>query len=45
MREALYNTFIEFGTRRKIVGLIEMCLNETYSTMSTGKYQSEKIPI
>jgi purine nucleoside phosphorylase len=28
-REALYNILIEFGTPRKLVGLIKMCLNET----------------
>jgi hypothetical protein len=29
-REALYNILIEFGIPRKLVGLIKMCLNETY---------------
>jgi hypothetical protein len=29
-REALCNIVIEFGIPRKVVGLIEMCLNETY---------------
>jgi hypothetical protein len=29
-REALYNILIEFVIPRKLVGLIKMCLNETY---------------
>jgi hypothetical protein len=44
-REVLYNTLIEFGIPRKLVGLIKMCLNETYSTVRTGKLQSDKFPI
>jgi hypothetical protein len=37
-REVLYNILIEFGIPRKLVGLIQMCLNETYSTVHMGKY-------
>jgi hypothetical protein len=44
-REVLYNILIEFGIPRKVVGLIKMCLNETYSTVCTGKYQPDKFPI
>jgi hypothetical protein len=44
-REVLYSILIEFGIPRKIVGLIKMCLNETYSTVRIGKYQSDKFPI
>jgi hypothetical protein len=44
-REVLYNILIEFGIWRKLAGLIKMCLNETYSTVHTGKYQSDKFPI
>jgi hypothetical protein len=44
-REILYNILIEFGIPRKLVGLIKMCLNEAYSTVLIGKYQSEKFPI
>jgi hypothetical protein len=44
-REVLYNIFIEFGIPRKLVGLIQKCLNETYSTVHIGKYQCDKFPI
>jgi hypothetical protein len=44
-REVLYNILNEFGIPRKLDGLIKMCLNETYSTVRTGKYQSHKFPI
>jgi sorting nexin-29 len=36
-REALYNIRIEFGIPRKLMGLIKMCLNETYSIVRIGK--------
>jgi hypothetical protein len=44
-KEVLYNILIEFGIPRKLVGLIEMCLNETYSTVRIGKCQSDKFAI
>jgi hypothetical protein len=44
-REVLYNILIEFGIPRKLVGLIQICLNETYNTVRIGKYQSDKFPI
>jgi hypothetical protein len=44
-REALYNILIEFGIPRKLVGLIEMCLNETYSRVRIGKNLSDKFTI
>jgi hypothetical protein len=44
-REVLYNILIEFGIPRKLVGLIKMYLNETYSTVRIGKLQSDKFPI
>jgi hypothetical protein len=44
-REVLYSIVIEFGIPRKLVGLIKMCLNETYSTVHIGKYQSDKFPV
>jgi sorting nexin-29 len=44
-REALYNILIEFGIPRNLVGLIKMCLNETYSRVRIGKYLSDKFTI
>jgi sorting nexin-29 len=44
-REVLYNILIEFGIPRKLAGLIQMSLNETYSTVRICKYQSDKFPI
>jgi hypothetical protein len=41
-RDALYNILIEFGIPRKLVGLIRMCLNETYGRVRIGKYLSDK---
>jgi hypothetical protein len=32
-KEVLYNIFIEFGIPKKLGGLIEMRLKETYSTV------------
>jgi hypothetical protein len=43
-RDVLYNILIEFGIPKKLVGLIQMCLNETYSTVRIGRYQSDKFP-
>jgi hypothetical protein len=36
-REAFYSILIEFGIPRKLVGLIKMCLNETYSRVRIGQ--------
>jgi hypothetical protein len=36
---------IEFGILRKLAGLINMCLNETYSTVCIGNNLSDKFPI
>jgi hypothetical protein len=44
-REVLYSSLIEFGIPRKLVGIIQIRLNETYSTVPIGKYQSDKFPI
>jgi hypothetical protein len=44
-REVLYNIVIEFGIPRKLVRLIKMCLNETYSKIRIGKHLSDAFPI
>jgi hypothetical protein len=36
-REVLYSILIEFGMPRKLVGLIKICLNNTYGTVHIGK--------
>jgi hypothetical protein len=43
-REVLYSIVIEFGIPRKLVGLIKICLNETYSRVSIDKNLSDKFP-
>jgi hypothetical protein len=44
-REVLYNILIKFGIPRKLVGLIKMCLNETYSRVCIEKNLSDKFLI
>jgi hypothetical protein len=44
-REVLYNILIEFCVSIKLVRLIKMCLNETYSKVRMGKHLSESFPI
>jgi hypothetical protein len=44
-REVLYNILLEFGVPEKLVRLIKMCLNETYSKVRVGKLLSDKFPI
>jgi sorting nexin-29 len=43
--EVLYNIFIEFGIPMKLVRLVKMCLNETYSRVQVGKHLSDTVPI
>jgi hypothetical protein len=40
-REVLYNILIEFGVLMKLVRLIKMCLNETYSRVRVGRHLSD----
>jgi hypothetical protein len=41
----LYNILIEFGILMKLVRLIKVCLNETYSKVRIGKYLSYSFPL
>jgi hypothetical protein len=43
--EVLYNILLEFGIPKKLVRLIKMCLNETYSKVRIGKLLSDKSSI
>jgi len=40
-----YNILTEFGITMKLVRLMKMCLNETYSTVQLGKNFSDMFPI
>jgi hypothetical protein len=44
-REVLYNILIEFGILTKLVMVIKMCLNETYSKVCIGKHLFDSFPI
>jgi hypothetical protein len=44
-REVLYSIFIEFGVLMKLVRVIKMCLNETYSKVDMGKHLFSSFPI
>jgi hypothetical protein len=43
--EVLYNILTEFGVPMKLVRLIKMCLNVTYSKVRIGKHLSDSFPI
>jgi hypothetical protein len=45
MTEVLYSILFKFGIPKKLVRLIKMCLNETYSKVRVGKLLSDKFPI
>jgi hypothetical protein len=44
-REVLYNILLEFGIPKKLIKLIKIYLNETYSKVRIGKLLSDKFPI
>ena len=44
-REVLYNIIIEFAIHMKLVSLIKMCHNETYSRVRVGKLLYDMLPI
>ena len=41
----MYNILTEFGIPIKLVRLIKLCLNETYSRVQVGKNLSDMFPI
>jgi hypothetical protein len=43
--KVLYNIILEFGTPKKLVRLIKMCLNETSSKVHVDKLLSDTFPI
>jgi hypothetical protein len=45
MDQVLYSIFIKFGVPMKLLRLIKMCLNETYSKVCIGKHLSDSFLI
>jgi hypothetical protein len=46
IRKKFFTTFcLNLGTPKKLVRLIKMCLNETYSKIHAGKHLSDTFPI
>jgi hypothetical protein len=45
MKEELYNILIEVWITMKLVRLIKMCLNETYSKVCIVEHMSAKFPM
>ena len=41
----MYNIIIEFGIPMKLIRLIKMRLNETFSRVQVGKHLSDMFPI
>ncbi|KAJ4440198.1 hypothetical protein ANN_08336 [Periplaneta americana] len=44
-RQVLYDILIEFGTPKKLVRLIKMCLSETYSRVLIGQFLLDAFPV
>ena len=43
--EVLSNILIQFGIAVKLVRLIKMCLNETFSRVRVGKHMCDMLPV
>jgi hypothetical protein len=43
--EVLYSIPMEFGIPMKLVNLMKMCLNETYSRVCVGKNLPDMLPV
>jgi hypothetical protein len=41
----LYNILMEFGVPMKVVRLIKICLNESYSKVRIGKHLFDNFPV